>query len=152
MLTLRLGPGHLSINSPSAAALYLNTEKSEAYRLPKHNGAVALFFKQDTSNQHRARRRVWLEFFTRSRCVMYSNTIARRPTHRIPFTSISSLIPQLERRTWELVQCFERRQKASQDNTVNFPETMYHWSHDFMVSFSTGTSITTIVPTLVTSG
>ncbi|EIW57872.1 cytochrome P450 [Trametes versicolor FP-101664 SS1] len=109
---LRVGPGCLSINSPTATSLYLSTEKSEAYRLPKHNGAVALFFKQDTSAIHRDRRRVWSEFFTRS--------------------SIAGLIPQLERRTWELVQCFERRQEASQDKTVNFPETMYHWSHDFM--------------------
>ncbi|KAL1949719.1 hypothetical protein VTO73DRAFT_8600 [Trametes versicolor] len=109
---LRVGPGCISINSPNATSLYLNTEKSEAYRLPKHNGAVALFFKQDTSNQHRERRRVWSEFFTRS--------------------SIAGLIPQLERRTWELVQCLERRQGASQNKTINLPEAMYHWSHDFM--------------------
>lgn len=72
LLIPHTGPGCLSINSPTATSLYLSTEKSEAYRLPKHNGAVALFFKQDTSAIHRDRRRVWSEFFTRSRYLAHS--------------------------------------------------------------------------------
>ncbi|KAI0353754.1 cytochrome P450 [Trametes cingulata] len=109
---LRIGPNHLSINSPSAVSLYTNAEKSESYRFPGHNGAVALFFKQDTAEQHRNRRRIWSGLFTR--------------------TSIAGLIPQLERRTWELVRCLEQRQAQSTDGVVNLPEAMYHWSHDVM--------------------
>ncbi|KAI0648753.1 cytochrome P450 [Trametes meyenii] len=109
---LRIGPDHLSINSPSATSLYINTEKSESYRFPGHNGAVALFFKQDTPDLHRDRKRIWSSFFTP--------------------TSISGLIPQLERRTWELVRCLAYRQSQSPHGTVNLVEAMYHWSHDFM--------------------
>ncbi|KAJ3001132.1 hypothetical protein NUW54_g6625 [Trametes sanguinea] len=107
---LRIGPNHLSINSTSAISLYNNAEKDEAYRHPDHNGHVALFFKQDFPELHRARKRVWSGFFTPA--------------------SISNLIPQLERRTWELVHCIETRQAQSSDGSVNLPESLYHWSHD----------------------
>ncbi|KAJ8486823.1 hypothetical protein ONZ51_g4573 [Trametes cubensis] len=109
---LRIGPNHLSINSSSATSLYINMEKSEAYRYPGHNNAVALFFKQDAPENHRARKRVWQGFFTP--------------------TSVAGLIPQLDRRTWELIQTLARRQAEDPRGTVSLAETMYHWSHDFM--------------------
>ncbi|KAJ8463955.1 hypothetical protein ONZ51_g9915 [Trametes cubensis] len=109
---VRIGPKHLSISSSSATSLYVSAEKSEAYRYPGHNNAVALFFKQDAPEHHRTRKRVWGGFFTP--------------------TSIAGLIPQLDRRTWELMQTLERRQAQSARGAVNLAETMYHWSHDFM--------------------
>ncbi|KAI8969884.1 cytochrome P450 [Trametes punicea] len=115
---LRIGPSHLSINSASATSLYLNTEKSESYRHPGHNGHVALFFKQDTVEQHRTRKRVWGGFFTPKR-------------YYIPARCLG-LIPQLDRRTWELIGTLERRQSQNPEGVVNLVDTMYHWSHDFM--------------------
>ncbi|KAI0667874.1 cytochrome P450 [Trametes maxima] len=109
---LRIGPDHLSINSPSVTSVYINTEKSKSYHFPGHNGAVALFFKQDTPDLHRDRKQIWSSFFTP--------------------TSILGLIPQLERRTWELACCLAYRQSQSPHGTVNLVEAMHHWSHDFM--------------------
>ncbi|KAI9056790.1 cytochrome P450 [Trametes sanguinea] len=109
---LRIGPNHLTINSASATSLYLNTEKSEAYRHPAHNGHVALFFKQDAPEHHRARKRVWSGFFTP--------------------TSVAGLLPQLDRRTWELIQCLEVRQSQDSHGAVNLATCLYHWAHDFM--------------------
>ncbi|CDO77817.1 hypothetical protein BN946_scf184722.g9 [Trametes cinnabarina] len=109
---LRVGPNHITVNSASATSLYLHTEKSEAYRHPAHNGHVALFFKQDAPEHHRARKRVWSGFFTP--------------------TSIAGLLPQLERRTWELVQCIEMRQSQSSNGVVDLATCLYQWAHDFM--------------------
>ncbi len=47
--------------------------------------------------------------------------------------SMQSLVPQLERRTVELLMCMERRQLESKTAYVNLAETMYHWAHDVMV-------------------
>ena len=46
--------------------------------------------------------------------------------------SIQQLVPVLEKRTWELMQCFERRQ--AERGVVDVTEAFYHWAHDFMVS------------------
>ena len=46
---------------------------------------------------------------------------------------LAPLIPQFERRTWELLRCLERRQGEAKDGFVNLAEAMYHWAHDFMV-------------------
>ena len=57
------GPNALSINSQGAISLYINAEKSEVYRYPGHQGGTALFFKQDSPDVHRARKRVWSPMF-----------------------------------------------------------------------------------------
>lgn len=46
---------------------------------------------------------------------------------------LAQLVPSLEQRTWELLQCFERRQ-ARYGGVVDVPEALYHWSHDLTVS------------------
>ncbi|KAH9902440.1 cytochrome P450 [Cubamyces lactineus] len=109
---VRIGPKHMSINSASAVSLYLNAEKSEAYRYPGHNGVVALFFKQDTPELHRGRKRAWQGFFTP--------------------TSIASLIQPLARRTWELVETLDRRQAQDPHGVIDLAEATNQWSHDYM--------------------
>ncbi|KAJ3018977.1 hypothetical protein NUW54_g201 [Trametes sanguinea] len=131
---LRVGPSHITINASSATSLYLNTEKSEAYRHPGHNGHIALFFKQDVPENHRARKRVWSSFFTPKRCadILPSNPRFDVDLTRSNLGSFASLLPQLDRRTWELIQCLEARQSQSPDGVVDLANCSYHWAHDFM--------------------
>ena len=51
---------------------------------------------------------------------------------------ITQLVPTLEQRTWELMECFERRQAAGK-GYVDMVEIMYHVAYDFMVSSDQGT-------------
>ena len=46
---------------------------------------------------------------------------------------MQSLVPQMERRTVELLACMERRQLESKTGYVDLADAMYHWAHDFMV-------------------
>lgn len=39
-------------------------EKSEAYRFPAHDDVVGIFFKQDTKEVHRERKKLWGGMFT----------------------------------------------------------------------------------------
>ena len=68
------GPNVLSINTPSATALYQTMEKSESYRFPNHDDVIALFFKNSAENSkelHRERKRTWGPMFTTNRCVSF---------------------------------------------------------------------------------
>ena len=47
-------------------------------------------------------------------------------------TRMGQLFPALERRTWQLFECLERRQKEG-GGYLNIGDAFYHWSHDFMV-------------------
>ncbi|EJF56220.1 cytochrome P450 [Dichomitus squalens LYAD-421 SS1] len=106
---VRIGPNILSINSPSGASIYTAMEKSDSYRFPSNDGVVAMFFKQDTKDLHRERKRIWNGLFSPS--------------------GLAQLVPSLEQRTWELLQCLERRQSGN-GGWVDIPEAFYHWSHD----------------------
>ncbi|KAI0636113.1 cytochrome P450 [Trametes polyzona] len=108
---LRIGPNTLSLNTPAATSIYLNMEKSEAYRFPAHDDIVGIFFKQESKELHRERKRIWGGMFTPN--------------------GLAQLTPALEKRTWEVMRCIERRQAAN-GGYVNVPEAFYHWSHDFM--------------------
>ncbi|EIW57876.1 cytochrome P450 [Trametes versicolor FP-101664 SS1] len=108
---LRIGPNTLSLNTPAATSVYLNMEKSEAYRFPAHDDVVGIFFKQESKEVHRERKKLWGGMFTPN--------------------GLAQLTPALEKRTWEVMRCIERRQKAN-GGYVNLPEAFYHWSHDFM--------------------
>lgn len=57
-------PNALSLNTPAATSVYLSMEKSEAYRFPAHDDIVGIFFKQDTKEAHRDRKRIWNSMFT----------------------------------------------------------------------------------------
>lgn len=46
------------------------------------------------------------------------------------------LMPPLEKRTWELMRCLERRQSQSADGAVDLGTAIAHWSYDFMVRAS----------------
>ena len=48
---------------------------------------------------------------------------------------MGQLFPALERRTWQLFECLERRQKEG-GGYLNIGDAFYHWSHDFMVRLS----------------
>lgn len=48
---------------------------------------------------------------------------------------VAELLPVLEKRTFELLACMERRQAESAKGCVDMTDTLYHWSHDFMVSY-----------------
>lgn len=108
---VRIGPNTLSLNTPSATSIYLTMEKGEAYRFPAHDDIVGIFFKQDSKEAHRERKKIWNAMFTPN--------------------GIAQLFPALEQRTWELFQCFERRQ-AQNGGYLDMAEAFYHWSHDFM--------------------
>ena len=125
----------MSINSASAVSLYLNTEKSEAYRYPGHNGVVALFFKQDTPELHRGRKRAWQGFFTPTRCACTLSYGYIVPTTSLRIFSIASLIQPLARRTWELVETLDRRQAQDPQGVIDLAEATNQWSHDYMVSY-----------------
>ncbi len=43
------------------------------------------------------------------------------------------LMAPLERRTWQLMHCLERRQSQSVDMTVDMGTAIAHWAYDFMV-------------------
>ncbi|KAI0788191.1 cytochrome P450 [Fomes fomentarius] len=109
---LRIGPNLLSINSPAATAIYQTMEKSEAYRRPARIKVTTMFFKNKTEKLHRERKKIWAMLFT--------------PSGQM------ELMPLLEKRTWELMQCLERRQSQSTDGAVDLGMAIAHWSYDSM--------------------
>ncbi|KAI0763298.1 cytochrome P450, partial [Trametes elegans] len=109
---MRIAPNIVSINSPSAVSIYQTMEKSEAYRRPARIKVVTLFFKNETENQHRERKRIWSALFTPS--------------------GTADIFPALEKRTWELMHCLERRQAQDANNVVDLSLSIAHWSYDFM--------------------
>ncbi|KAI0037701.1 cytochrome P450 [Auriscalpium vulgare] len=111
---VRIGPNTLSINSPSAMSIYAssNSIKSDSYLTPGHVPNISLYFKQPTEKLHSARRRVWESLFSAA--------------------GVAQLYPVLEKRTWELMHCLERRQSLSDTGTLNLTECFYHWSYDLM--------------------
>ena len=127
------GPNALSINSPGAVPIYTNAEKSEMYRYPGHHGGTALFFKQDSADVHRARRRVWSPVFAPGGYVFFHPLGYRARLKNIALCSVADLMPQLERRTVQLLKTLVRRQAESGQGFVDLAEAMYHWAHDFMV-------------------
>ncbi|KIP04469.1 hypothetical protein PHLGIDRAFT_193285 [Phlebiopsis gigantea 11061_1 CR5-6] len=112
---LRVGPDTISVNSPGAQHIYsgaAHMPKSESYRAPGHKRQVAMFFKQPSERLHTERKRVWSGLFTKD--------------------GVSQLLPVLEKRTYDLLQCMERRQAESPDGSIDLTECFYHWSYDFM--------------------
>ncbi|OJT10972.1 Cytochrome P450 67 [Trametes pubescens] len=114
---LRIGPNTLSLNTPAATSVYLTMEKGEAYRFPAHDDVMGIFFKPKSKEVHRERKKLWGGMFTPNGLVQ--------------------LTPALEKRTWELLRCIERRQKAN-GGYVNLPEAFSHWAHDFMELMKNG--------------
>ena len=47
--------------------------------------------------------------------------------------SIADIVPQLERRTVQLLKTLEQRQSETRDGFLELSKVMYHWAHDFMV-------------------
>ncbi|KAI0788198.1 cytochrome P450 [Fomes fomentarius] len=109
---LRIGPNTLSINSPSAVSIYQTMQKSEAYRCPDRSKVTMLFFKMDDEKSHRERKKIWASLFSLSEQMQ--------------------LMAPLERRTWQLMRCLERRQSQSVDMTVDMGTAIAHWAYDFM--------------------
>ncbi|KAJ7872327.1 cytochrome P450 [Mycena olivaceomarginata] len=111
-------PDSLSIKRKSANTIIYGAgthmEKSDLYVTPGHLPAVALFFKAPTRELHTERKKVWSPAFTGA--------------------SIANFIPHLENRTWELLNCIERRQEASPDGCINMAKAYSHWAYDFTVS------------------
>ncbi|KAJ8486845.1 hypothetical protein ONZ51_g4587 [Trametes cubensis] len=108
---VRIGPNILSVNSPSATSIYLHAEKSDTYRRRLCDDGVELFLKPNISKMHRERKRTWAGLFTAS--------------------SLSQLMPILERRTSQLMHCIERRQSQSGVGYVDLREALSHWGLDF---------------------
>ncbi|KAI0363893.1 cytochrome P450 [Pilatotrama ljubarskyi] len=118
-LHIASGPNALSINSPGATSLYLTLEKSDSYRMPDHdNKAVALFFKQESKEIHRERRRIWSGFFTPN--------------------GLAQILPLVEKRTWQFLRCLEKRQASNEAGYVDLVEAFFHWSYDLMGDFVFG--------------
>ena len=116
-------------------------EKSDSYRFPSNDGVVAMFFKQDTKDLHRERKRIWNGLFSPSGYVVEDDNCRTLLTiFGLWPSSLAQLVPSLEQRTWELLLCFERRQ-ASSGGLVDIPEAFYHWSHDLTVIYQPGSSI-----------
>ena len=68
------------------------------------------------------------------RAISFSLTVILRRSLRCRFlSSIADLVPQLERRTVQLLKTLERRQAATEKGFLDLSEAMYHWAHDFMV-------------------
>ncbi|TFK91279.1 cytochrome P450 [Polyporus arcularius HHB13444] len=109
---LRIAPNTLSINTPSAVSMYQTMEKSEAYRRPARIKVVTMFFKNEHEKLHRERKKIWATLFT--------------PSGQM------ELMPSLETRAWNLMQCLERRQSESPDGLVDLSLAVAHWSYDFM--------------------
>lgn len=59
-----LGPNILSISSPSVIPLYGVMEKSKTYQRHIRSEGLELFFKPDSTAQHRERKRLWAKMFT----------------------------------------------------------------------------------------
>ncbi|KAI0046882.1 cytochrome P450 [Auriscalpium vulgare] len=119
---LRIGPDTLSINSPGAMSIYASSVavKGDSYLAPGRLPGIALFFKQATEKIHSTRKRVWSSLFTA--------------------TGIVQILPALEARTWELMDCLERRQSLSDTGTLNLTDCFYHWSYDLMGDMVFGAS------------
>lgn len=112
---VRIGPDTMSINTFSAIKMYNSTqkllEKSESYNTPGHMDRMALFFKQPRDLQ-KQRKAIWLTAFTP--------------------TAVSAFYPPLEKRTWELLACLERRQAPGKDGVVDLATALTHWAYDVM--------------------
>ncbi|KAJ8486842.1 hypothetical protein ONZ51_g4582 [Trametes cubensis] len=106
---VRIGPNAVEINSSSAISIYNSFEKAESYRYPAHDNLTSVFLKNDSREKHKERRRVWGGMLTP--------------------TGMAELTPALERRTWHLMRCIERRQSAG-DGYVDLGEAFYHFAYD----------------------
>ncbi|KAF8529305.1 cytochrome P450 [Hysterangium stoloniferum] len=110
---VRIGPNVLSVDSPSGHLIYgagHSMEKSDAYAVPGHLNAVALFFKPKSKEIHSNRKRMWATAFSGS--------------------SVTQFFSPLDRRTWQLINCIERRKGT--DGNVDLSECVSHWAYDFM--------------------
>ena len=105
--------------------------KADSYRAPGHDGVVALFFKQPTEKLHADRKRVWQRLFTKEGYVFRAVWVV--PSLNSASRSLAKIAPFLEQRTFELIECLERRQAASPAKGVDLEECLFHWSYDFMV-------------------
>ncbi|KAI0706342.1 cytochrome P450 [Earliella scabrosa] len=108
---LRIGPNMLSINSTSILPLYSQMEKSDTYRRYMRSSGFELFFKPPSSAQHRERKRLWAGLFTAD--------------------GLAQLMPALEQRTVELMQCIERHQAQSDGGLVDLKEVFGLWAFDY---------------------
>ncbi|KAJ7650882.1 cytochrome P450 [Roridomyces roridus] len=111
---VRIGPNHLSVNFNSANNIIYgprnNMEKADSYITPGHLDATTLFFKHKPQD-HLKRKHIWSPAFSS--------------------TSLTHLTAPLERRTWELCHCIERRQK--EDNGLfDFAAAFNHYAYDVM--------------------
>ncbi|KAI0313882.1 cytochrome P450 [Amylostereum chailletii] len=110
---VRIGPNALSVNSPSASNVIYGAAhhmvKSDSYRFPDRIPGAALFFKHSRED-HAKRKQIWTQGFTGA--------------------AVENFFPPLEKRTWELTHCIERRTDAA--GLVNLVECICHWSYDFM--------------------
>ncbi|TFK32486.1 cytochrome P450 [Crucibulum laeve] len=120
---LRIGPNQLSVNTTSSNIMIYGAathmEKDDSYITPGHLDALALFFKSKSRDFQAERKRIWTQAFTSS----------SQPLK--PENSVTHFIPALERRTWELLICFDRRQSDSPNQTFDLYEALCHWSYDF---------------------
>lgn len=124
----------MSINSASAIPLYAIMEKSETYRRHMRSPGFELFFKPEVPALHRERRRVWAGLFTANgylyHIIHHAHECQRERSY---FHSLSQLMPNLERRTMELMQYIERRQSQSAHGVVDIKEVFSHWAFDYTV-------------------
>ena len=71
-----LGPNILSVSSASVIPLYGIMEKSKTYQRHIRSEGFELFFKPDSTAQHRERKRLWAKLFTSTgyiRRILYHN-------------------------------------------------------------------------------
>ncbi len=71
--------------------IYNSMEKSESYRFPSNDGVVAMFFKQDTKDLHRERKRIWNGLFSPSGHVV---------PIRCPDLTLTAFVLTLALRSW----------------------------------------------------
>lgn len=115
---VRIGPNTISINTLSAVKMYYSggikghLEKADSYNTPGHKRALSLFFKHPRE-LHKERKAIWSAAFTGS--------------------AVNHFFPPLEKRTWELMACLERRQGPGKDAYVDLATAFTHWAYDFMV-------------------
>lgn len=115
---VRIGPNVVSINTLSAVKMYYSggvkghLEKADSYNTPGHKPALSLFFK-NPRELHKERKAIWSAAFTGS--------------------AVNHFFPPLEKRTWELMVCLERRQSREEDALVDLATAFTHWAYDFMV-------------------
>ncbi|KAJ7364505.1 cytochrome P450 [Mycena albidolilacea] len=112
---VRVGPDSLSIKRKSGNTIIYGAgthmEKTDSYIRPGHPEAVGLFFKLSSRELHAERRRLWSPAFSSA--------------------GIANYIPVLEKRTWQLMHCIERRQAHSADGYLDLSQAFCHWAYDF---------------------